>query len=119
MSVLTMSLPATDATTPLRATSLPLMKPGIRYVTMLAESRSSKPPRIYFAALLPLWRKWIMLWKALQGEFRGCTYYIGSTAPVEVGQTPERVIARNSPKLLMIAEIASFPPEMSSGFNVQ
>jgi hypothetical protein len=37
-----------------------------------------------------------MLWKALQGEFRGCTYYIGSTAPVEVRRTPEAEIGRNA-----------------------
>src|SRR6185437_16489314 len=36
---------------------------------MLAESSSSKPPRMYFATLLPLWRKWIMLLESSPGEF--------------------------------------------------
>src|SRR6478735_10863792 len=46
------------------------MKPGIRYVTMLAARINRNPARMYFAALLPLCRNLIMDGK-LQKHYGG------------------------------------------------
>src|SRR6478609_8037578 len=48
------------ATTPVSVTPVSLIKPGMRYVTMLAAISKRNPARRYFAALLPLCKNLIM-----------------------------------------------------------